>query len=197
MARLPLVVVQSTLSLDEIARALRIAPDDAAEKFRDPRVASWFAEIWGETLFGYRRHASSNYPGSDARLSLGPIGRFEISVRCFNKNSIKFQKSKFIGSGRSATPEDLVRSVEEVECIVLVDLRRFPTLSFYPIDSKSVLRLIRTGQLTTAGMTPRRLDAWLAETFTLEYRQIELPLPAAAIPAPPVAPIRPQLVLSL
>ena len=197
MSRQPLVVVQSTLALDEIARGLRVAPEDAVAKFQDPRVASWFAEIWGETLFGYRRHASSNYPGSDARLSLGPIGRFEISVRCFNKGNIKFQKSKFIGSGRSATAEDLVQSVEEVECIVLVDLRRFPTLSFYPIDSKSVLRLIRTGQLTTAGMTPRRLDAWLAETFTLEYRQIELPLPAAAIPAPPVAPIRPQLVLSL
>jgi hypothetical protein len=197
MRRQPLVVVQATLALDEIARGLRIAPDDAVEKFRDPRVASWFAEIWGETLFGYRRHASSNYPGSDARLSLGPIGRFEISVRCFNKGNIKFQKSKFIGSGRSATAEDLVRSVEEVECIVLVDLRRFPTLSFYPIDSKSVLRLIRTGQLTTGGMTPRRLDAWLEETFALDYRQIELPLPEPAIPGPAPAPPRPQLVLSI
>lgn len=197
MARQNLVVVRSTLSLDEIARALRVAPDDAAEKFRDPRVASWFAEIWGETLFGFRRHVSSNYPGSDARLTLGPIGRFEISVRCFNRGAIKFQKSKFIGSGRKATQDDLIQSVEEVECIVLVDLRCFPALSFYPIDSKSVLRLIRTGQLTTAGMTPRRFDAWLAEAFTLEYRRIELPLPAPAQPAPPPPVVRPQLVLSI
>ena len=85
MAKQTLTVVQSTLSLEEVARALRISPVDAAEKFRDPRVTSWFAEIWGETLFGYKRHPSSNNPGSDAKLTLGPIGRFEISVRCFNK----------------------------------------------------------------------------------------------------------------
>ena len=100
MAKRHLEVVRSKMPLEEIARALRISTEDAIEKFKDPRVASWFAEIWGETLFGYRRHASSNHPGSDAALSLGPIGRFDISVRCFNKGNIKFQKSKFIGSGR-------------------------------------------------------------------------------------------------
>src|ERR1700712_4493672 len=118
MAKGPLTVVRSTMSLDEIARALRVSAADALEKFKDPRVGSWFAEIWGETLFGFRRHSSSNYPGSDARLTLGAIGRFEISVRCFNRGSIKFQKSKFIGSGRSASPSDLIESVEAVARIV-------------------------------------------------------------------------------
>src|SRR3954463_9888803 len=119
-AKQQLVVVQAELSLTEIARALRISESDAAEKFKDPRVASWFAEIWGETLFGYKRHLSSNNPGSDAKLTLGAIGRFEISVRCFNKGNIKFQKSKFIGSKRSGSMEDLIQSVEDVERIVIV-----------------------------------------------------------------------------
>ena len=47
MGKQPLQVVQSTLSLQEIARALRISEEDALEKFRDARIASWFAEIWG------------------------------------------------------------------------------------------------------------------------------------------------------
>ena len=128
-------------------------------------------------MLGFRRHASSNYPGSDAQLALGPIGRFDISVRCFNKGNIKFQKSKFIGSGRSATSDDLIRSVEDVERVVVVDLRDFPLLSFYPIDSKAILRLIRTGQLTTSGMTPRRFDSWIAKDFSQEVRTIELPVP--------------------
>lgn len=178
-----LEVVQSTLLVDEIARALRISPEDAAEKFKDPRVASWFAEIWGETLFGYRRHPSSNNPGSDGRLSLGKIGRFEISVRCFNKGSIRFQKSKFIGSGRRSTTDDLIQSVEEVERIVLVDLREFPTLSFYPIDSKAILKLIRTGKLKSNGMTPKRFEAWIAQDFVLEKSTVELPIPSPPIDA--------------
>ena len=182
MPKQTLVVVQSTLSLTEIARALRIAETDAVEKFRDPRVVSWFAEIWGETLFGFRRHVSSNHAGSDAALALGAIGRFDISVRCFNKGAIKFQKSKFIGSGRKASLEDLTRSVEEVERIVLVDLREFPKLSFYPIDSKSILRLIRNGGLTAGGITPKRISVWVKQEFSLIYKVIELPIPEPAEP---------------
>jgi hypothetical protein len=177
MAKQKLVVVRSKLSLEQIARALRIAEIDAIEKFKDPRVASWFAEIWGETLFGYRRHPSSNHPGSDAELSLGAIGRFDISVRCFNNGNIKFQKSKFIGSGRKGTPDDLIKSVEDVERVVIVDLRDFPGLSFYPVDSKAVLRLIRTGGLTNNGLTPKRFDSWIEKEFALEYKSIELPIP--------------------
>src|SRR4051812_12871253 len=123
MAKQPLTVVRSRVSLDEIAKALRISSKDALEKFTDPRVVSWLAEIWGETLFGFRRHPSSNHPGSDASLILGAIGRFDVSVRCFNKGNVKFQKSKFIGSGRKGTANDLIESVEAVERIVIVDLR--------------------------------------------------------------------------
>jgi hypothetical protein len=170
------------MSLDDIVRALRISEVDALEKFRDPRVTSWFAEIWGETLFGFKRHPSSNYPGSDAQIGLGHIGRFDISVRSFNKGNIKFQKSKFIGSGRKATASDLIDSVERVERIVIVYLRKFPVLDFYPIDSKDVLRQIRQGSLTNAGLTPRRFDAWLAADYELKVAEIEIP-----IPTPPIA----------
>jgi hypothetical protein len=178
MVKQPLSVVKSTLSLDEIARSLRISSVDAAEKFKDARVTSWFAEIWGETLFGYKRHPSSNNPGSDAKMNLGVIGRFEISVRCFNKGKIKFQKSKFIGSSRKGTLDDLIQSVEDVERVVIVDLRIFPTLYFYSIDSKAILKLIRMGHLTLSGMTPTKFDAWVAKEFILEPKEIDLPIPA-------------------
>jgi hypothetical protein len=184
MAKQPLTVVRSTVSLDEIAKALRISPKDALEKFTDPRVVSWFAEIWGETLFGFRRHPSSNHPGSDASLILGAIGRFDVSVRCFNKGNVKFQKSKFIGSGRKGTDNDLIESVEAVERIVIVDLRKFPTLDFYPIDSKSVLKRIREGNLTLNGLTPKRFGAWMNEAFETHIVEIEIPIPAPAGQAP-------------
>jgi hypothetical protein len=176
LMREKLTIVQAELSLDEIRTALRISTGDALAKFRDPRITSWFAEIWGERLFGYKKHLNSNHPGSDARIDLGTMGRFDISVRCFNKGSIKFQKSKHIGSGRHATQDDLYQAIESVERVVIVDLRQFPRLRFFPIDSKSLLRLIRLEKLTTSGITPNRFDAWIADAF--ETRVVEITLEA-------------------
>jgi hypothetical protein len=172
-----LTVVRSKLSLDEIAKALRVSEKDALEKFKDPRVTSWFAEIWGETLFGYKRHPSSNNPGSDAQIAIGNLGRFEISVRCFNKGAIKFQKSKYIGSGRTATRQHLVDSVNDVERVVVVDISRFPELTLYPIDSKDLLGEIWAGTLTTSGFTPKRFRNWLNTNFEIVAKDINIPIP--------------------
>ena len=174
MAKAPLMVLRTSLSLEAISDALRISPDDAVAKFQDARVTSWFAEIWGERLFNYTKHASANQAGSDAAIALGDIGRFDIGVRCFFRNTIKFQKSKFIGSGRSATTDDLIASLEDVERYVIVDLREFPTLNFYPLDTKALLRLVRDGKLSVNGISPTRFDAWIAETFQVTVKEFDL-----------------------
>lgn len=174
MAKNQLTVLRTTLSVEDISKALRISPEDVIAKFQDARVTSWFAEIWGERLFNYTKHVSANHAGSDAAIALGDIGRFDIGVRCFFRSTLKFQKSKFIGSGRSATMDDLIASVEDVERYVIVDLRGFPTLDFYPLDSKALLRLIREGKLTTNGISPARFDAWIAESFDTTTKEIEL-----------------------
>lgn len=150
------------------------APKTPSPNFQDARVTSWFAEIWGERLFNYTKHASANQAGSDAAIAVGNIGRFDIGVRCFFKNTLKFQKSKFIGSGRSATTDDLIASLEDVERYVIVDLRGFPTLHFYPLDTKALLRLVRDGKLTVNGISPARFDAWVNETFEVTIKDFVL-----------------------
>jgi len=174
MAKSALTVLRTKLSLDDISKALRITPEEAVAKFQDARITSWFAEIWGERLFNYTKHPSANHPGSDAAIALGDIGRFDIGVRCFFRNKIKFQKSKFIGSGRRATMADLISSIEDVERYVIVDLRQFPQLDFYPLDTKALLRLVREGKLKTNGISPARFDAWVAESFDVTVKEIEL-----------------------
>ena len=174
MAKLPLTILETELSAEEIAAALRLTPQQIVAKFQDPRVTSWFAELWGEKLFQYTAHGSANHPGSDAAINLGDIGRFDIAVRCFMRNTLKFQKSKFIGSGRSATLDDLIQSIYDVERYIVVDLRQFPRLRFLPLDSKSLLRLIQEGKLTTSGISPGRFDAWLAQSFDVSVKAISL-----------------------
>jgi hypothetical protein len=102
------------------------------------------------------------------------MGRFDISVRCFMRHTIKFQKSKQIGSGRSATAGDLIDSIDSVERVVVTDLRLFPVLRFIPLDSKVLLKLVRLGKLTPNGITPARFDTWLAESFEISSKQVEL-----------------------
>jgi hypothetical protein len=174
VAKPPLTVLRTVLSVDDISKALRITPEDAIAKFQDARVTSWFAEIWGERLFNYTKHASANQPGSDAAIALGDIGRFDIGVRCFFRGKIKFQKSKHIGSGRTATKADLVLSLETLERYVVVDLRGFPMLNFYPLDTKALLRLVYEGTLTTGGMSPARFDRWIADTFEVTLKDFVL-----------------------
>lgn len=174
MPKAAITVMRTKLSLKDISKALRISEQDAIAKFQDARVTSWFAEIWGERLFNYTKHASANQAGSDAAIALGAIGRFDIGVRCFFRNTIKFQKSKFIGSGRSATKDDLIASLEDVERYVIVDLRQFPVLSFYPLDTKALLKLVYTDQLTTNGISPSRFDTWIAGTFNVTVKDFDL-----------------------
>ena len=101
------------------------------------------------------------------KLNLAPLVDLISASAASTGNTIKFQKSKFIGSGRAATANDLLESIESVERVVVVDLRKFPLLRFIPLDSKSLLlKLIRLGKLSPSGISPARFDTWLADSFS-------------------------------
>jgi hypothetical protein len=165
---------KAALSVDEISKALKVAPGDVISKFRDGRVTSWFAEIWGERVFKYTKHPNSNYPGSDGSIDLGAIGPFKVSVRSLTNSGIKFQKSANIGSGRSATQHDVYNAVAGVELVVVVDIRNFPDLTFIPIDSKWLMTKAHNGILTPRGLTAARLYNLLGAEFTVKEEPFDL-----------------------
>jgi hypothetical protein len=165
---------KTALSVDQISQAPKIAPTEVVAKFRDGRVTSWFAEIWGERLFKYNKHPNTNYPGSDASIDLGTMGPFEISVRSLTGAGIKFQKSANIGSGRRADQKDVDDAVAGVERVVVVDIRDFPNLTFICLDSKWLLRQAHKGVLTPRGLRPSRLYDLLRAEFTIEDEHFDL-----------------------
>lgn len=176
MSKRPLIFWKTELSVDQISQALKITPADVVSKFQDGRVTSWFAEIWGERLFSYKKHTNTNHPGSDASIDLGAMGPFEISVRSLTNAGIKFQKSANIGSGRSATQIDVDDAVASVERVVVVDIRDFPNLTFVPLDSKWLLRQAHKGALTARGLSPARFYDLLRDEFEIEQRPFDLSL---------------------
>lgn len=152
-----------TIKLDPqaIAVALQLTTDEVMELFKDGRLTGRLAEVWGTRLYGYARHQSSNHPGSD-----GSIGQYEIAVRSF-KDKLRFQESRFMGAGRSCTKNDLISSLEQVKMFVVVDLRSFPLVTFYPLDTKWLLRLVHQGQLSPSGISAQRFDQLLTSSFQL------------------------------
>lgn len=169
-----LAVAKTRLVVSDISAALHISEEDVIDKFSDARVTSWFAEIWGEQIFGYRKHSNANHPGSDGAISFGDLANLNIAVRCFRKNTLKFQKSKNIGSGRSATREDLIDALQSIDRYVVVDLRSIPDLAFYPLDTKQLLLMVQNGLLTTTGISPARFDTWILTTFEVTEYDIDL-----------------------
>lgn len=181
-----LTILTTHLPLPDIAQALRLTQEEAEDKFRDARITSWFAEIWGERMFAYTKHLSSNHPGSDGALALGHLGTLAISVRCLTHRPIKFQKSKSIGSGRSASKADVIEALEEVSHVVVVDIRAFPLLRFIPLDTRHLARLARSdepGALGPSGLTPAKFESWLAKTFAIREQAFDLPAPSSATDA--------------
>lgn len=66
---------------------------------------------------------------------------------------------------------------ERLERYVIVDLREFPKIRSVPLDSEALLRLIRNGKLTPSGISPKRFDARLAESFAIRIRPFQLQSP--------------------
>jgi hypothetical protein len=165
---------KAVLSVDEISHALKITPSDVIAKFRDGRVTSWFAEIWGERLFKYTKHPNSNYAGSDASIDLGAMGPFEISVRSLTGAGIRFQKSTNIGSGRSATQNDVDDAIAGIDRVVVVDIRDFPNLTFIPLDSRWLLRQAHKGSITAKGLSASRFYDLLTTEFTIDEKPFDL-----------------------
>ena len=114
------------------------------------------------------------------------MGPFEISVRSLTGARIMFQKSANIGSGRSATQNDVVDAIAGVDRVVVVDIRGFPNLTFIPLDSRWLLRQAHKGVILAKGLSPTQFYNLLEAEFSIEEMPFDL---ADALPAsPPLSP---------
>lgn len=147
-----------------MARALRISADAVTKEFRDGRVASRFAEHWVAELYAVNKVANANEAGYDAVLE-GPVGDWRVSVKSLTKSGVKFQHSRYIGSGRSCSAADLEESIRDVDFVIVVDIREFPVVRTIPVAQETLLRLVDEGLLRPTGLSPEQFyDRVLAST---------------------------------
>lgn len=157
-----------------ISEALKISVDAVKSEFKDGRVASRFSEHWGAKLYSYSKHADTNAPGSDGAFDAGELGGIDISVKCLTGAGVKFQKSKYVGSGRSCTQDNLISSLGESSKVIVVDILDFPNIKFIPDDCKALLFCAKKKTLRPNGWKKKQLYEWLNEQYEVTEEVVKL-----------------------
>lgn len=128
--------------VNAIASALGISVEAVLKEFKDGRVISRFTEHWCAELYNFVKNDSSDAEGFDGFVpSEGGLGDQKIAVRTLTARGIKFQQSKYIGSGRCCTQENLIESLQMADYELVVDCIGFPTVLFLPVKNNELLVL--------------------------------------------------------
>lgn len=172
---LPRIVIGSvTFDSGRLSEALKLPVEAVITAFQDGRGAWPFSELWGERLYEFVKHSNSNNPVSDGVVALAQLRDVSISVKALTRSGIKFQQSKFVGSGRSSTKEGLLSSLEACDRVVVVDITGFPEVLFIPIEATRLLSAAHRDVLTVNGWSKDRLYDWLGQTYRVSTIQLAL-----------------------
>ena len=161
-----------TININLLAEALLMPEQDCVDEFRDGRVASRFTEHWAARIFGFKRHRR-DHPGSDGYYVLPEGDEIRGAVRTLTESGIKFQDSKYIGSGRSCSQQDLTRSIRNTDMWIVFDIRNFPIVEPIKVRTSILEYWIEQGDLTTAGLSAVKFAMLLNRDACPQYRQLQ------------------------
>lgn len=127
----------------EIARALKISPEDVKEYFTDGRRVSFILErrVAREVLKG--KLAPTEGAGYDIVDSHG--GKWE--VRSITRGGIYFCPSYMVGSGRRFDKQGFLKKLDEIQGFIVADVEKFPKIPFWIVTSHQVRTWWNQGEL--------------------------------------------------
>lgn len=144
--------------LSNLAAALGLTPGQTVEIYKDARACSPILE---------RRHANdlnlifkgSNNPYVDLVNEQG----LRYSLKCLGKSGVKFQASRYVGSGRKCSVDDLIASLTEADIFVISDITNFPKISVIEINSSDLIKAVNNGRLGTGGWSGKQFRSNIDE----------------------------------
>ncbi len=145
--------------VEEIARALKISPQDVREYFTDGRRISFILErrIAGEVLRGTL--AASEGAGFDL---LDVQGR-KWEVRSISRGGVYFCPSYMVGSGRSFEINGFLQKMNEIEGYILSDIEAFPSVPFWIVTARDVRAWWEAGRLGKTTKVSRKTALQLVQ----------------------------------
>jgi len=138
-------------NIEDVAKALKISPEDVKTYFTDGRRVSFILErrIANEFIKGIL--ALSEGAGYDLMDSSG--GKWE--VRSITKRGIFFNPSRDVGSGRKFDEGRFLEKLNEIKGYIVCDVVRFPAIPFWIITASEVLNWWQTGKLQSNARVSR------------------------------------------
>jgi len=140
-----------TFDIQKISESLLITSENVCTIFSDGRSCSRFNEDWASKLYTFEKCESSNNYGFDGWFFHPLLGKQSVSIRSLTKSGVKFQLSKYIGSGRKCDVEDLIKSLRACDFEIVVDICQFPVVQFCPVTSHELLEFVKNGKLGIGG----------------------------------------------
>ena len=142
----------------------------------DGRVASKYNEkiILPGIINGYIPEPG-DAPGMDGR-----VGSRVYEVRSLTPRGIKFQRSQYQGKGRTCNQAQLLESICEKDCFLIVDITRPPMFGLTILPSEIVEKWVHNGFLTPSGLTPSKFW-WLMNQTGHVVEKISDSLPRITI----------------
>lgn len=140
-----------TWDVTEIARVLRVEPEDVREYFTDGRRVSFLLErrIAREVIKG------TLAPSEGAAFDLiDPSGK-KWEVRSVTRGGIYFCPSYMVGSGRAFDEPGFLRKLKEIEGYIVSDVESFPNIPFWIIHRDVILNWWQQGLLGSASKISR------------------------------------------
>lgn len=136
----------------EIAKVLKIRPEDVREYFTDGRRVSFIVErrLAREVLKG--KLAPTEGAGYDIIDSHG--NKWE--VRSITRSGIYFCPSYMVGSGRHFEEEGFLRKLNEIKGFIIADVESFPNIPFWIIPVEQVKKWWDSGKLGSTTKISRK-----------------------------------------
>ncbi|HZO97033.1 MAG TPA: hypothetical protein VFB42_06640 [Gaiellaceae bacterium] len=151
----------------EVAHALWVDEDAALKELADGRVSSRWAEHWGARVGNILKSTNSNEPGYDlsAVVSDMPI---RVSNKCLTKSGVKFQDSRFVGSGRNCTLDDLKQSLDDNDLVQVVDITEVPKIRLVTVRARDLREEADSGNLTPSGWKREKFYEFLEHVYDVK-----------------------------
>lgn len=132
-----------TWEIEELARALKIKPQDVREYFTDGRRVSFILE----RRLAYEILGGKLAPSEGSRFDIIDRNGGKWEVRAISKSGVYFCPSYMVGSGRSFNEEGFLAKLREIHGFIVCDIESFPTVPFWVVRADEVREWWERGQL--------------------------------------------------
>jgi len=187
-ARKPhITIFEFELSVEKIAAALFVPESLVLTALGDGRVASRWSEYWGAQVGNLDKAQNTNQEGFDLSTEVSSA-QIDVSSKCLSKSGVRFQESKFQGSGRKCSTETLLFSLEKVDLFHIIDISEMPVVRIVTVHSRYLRAEVNAGRLKYTGWKAKGFYEFVDRTYDWEIKRVRLDLPT------PVVIVAPELM---